>query len=173
MFQVGGIVLLALSTVAQTLIPSEMVVQRDGTGGRSQAHRTMIRLMEWGLVLGSTVGALQIILLPFLQRLTPLVEVRRAAVTPSYIASFLQIINGLVFIGEGVMVGCRNFFQLSLSTAVATAATTVALQMLPRRYNLTGVWMSFIVFNFFRLIGVWLHQTRTGPLSERRMKLNE
>jgi Na+-driven multidrug efflux pump len=172
-FQVGGIVLLALSTVAQTLIPSEMVVQRDGTGGRSQAHRTMIRLMEWGLVLGSTVGALQIILLPFLQRLTPLEEVRRAAVTPSYIASFLQIINGLVFIGEGVMVGCRNFFQLSLSTAVATAATTVALQMLPRRYNLTGVWMSFIVFNFFRLIGVWLHQTRTGPLSERRMKLNE
>lgn len=172
-FQIGGIVLLALSTVAQTLIPSEMVVQRDGTGGRSQAHRTMIRLMEWGLVLGSAVGGLQILLLPILQRLTPLEEVRRAAITPSYIASFLQIINGLVFIGEGIMVGCRNFFQLSISTVVATVATTFALQHLPRRYNLTGVWMSFIVFNFLRLAGVWLHQTRTGPLSERKMKLNE
>jgi len=171
-FMVGGVVLLALSTVAQTLIPSEMVVQKDGTGGRVQAHRTMIRLMEWGLVLGSTVGALQILILPFLQGLTPLKEVRDAAVIPSYIASFLQVINGMVFIGEGIMVGCGNFFQLSLSTAISTAATAYALHVLPKRYNLTGVWMSFIVFNFSRLIGVWLHQTRTGPLSERNMKKN-
>ena len=177
-FQVGGIVLLALSTVAQTLIPSEMVVQRDPktgeriSGGRAAAHRTMVRLMEWGLVLGSALGALQILLLPFLQRVSPLPEVQKAALIPSYIASVLQMINGLVFIGEGIMVGCQSFFQLSLTTTIATIATTWALRVLPKRYGLTGVWMSFIVFNVLRLIGVLLHQ-QSGPLAERNMKTNK
>jgi len=174
-FQVGGIVLLALSTVAQTLIPSELVVKRDPStgiyleGGLRAAQRTMIRLMEWGLVLGSCLGALGIVLLPFLQRVSPLKEVQQAALVPSYIASVLQIINGLVFIGEGAMVGCQNFLQLSLSTTFATAATTVALTILPYKFGLTGVWMSFIVFNMLRLVGVLIHQTRTGPLAPRNV----
>jgi MATE family multidrug resistance protein len=175
-FQVGGIVLLALSTVAQTLIPNELVVKTDSTtgeytsGGVHAAQRTMTRLMEWGLLLGSCLGGLQLLLLPLIQRISPLKEVQQAALIPSYIASVLQMINGLVFIGEGAMVGCQNFFQLSLSTAVATVATTFALTILPKRYGLSGVWMSFIVFNMLRLVGVFIHQTRTGPLAARNIK---
>lgn len=68
--------------------------------------------MGWGLVLGSLLGAFQLLLLPFISVFTPLKEVQLAARNPSIIASVLQVINGLVFIGEGVMQGCGDFLQV-------------------------------------------------------------
>jgi MATE family multidrug resistance protein len=173
-FQIGGVFLLALSTVAQILIPREMVETVDEktgekSGGPVAAKAVANRLMSWGFIMGIALGALQIGLLPLLQKTTPLPEVRKAALVPAYLASFYQMINGLVFIGEGIMVGCGNFLQLSFSTTIATAATIFALNTLPYKYGLTGVWMSFGVFNTFRLAGVWLHQTRLGPLALRNI----
>eukprot|EP00592_Proboscia_alata_P000544 CAMPEP_0194373692 /NCGR_PEP_ID=MMETSP0174-20130528/22171_1 /TAXON_ID=216777 /ORGANISM="Proboscia alata, Strain PI-D3" /LENGTH=573 /DNA_ID=CAMNT_0039152939 /DNA_START=89 /DNA_END=1810 /DNA_ORIENTATION=- len=171
-FQVGGIVLLALSTVAQTLIPNEMIVKTDPvtglvSGGIESARGTVRRLMSWGFLLGTFLGGLQIALLPVIHRFSPLVEVQKAALMPSYIASVLQIINGMVFIGEGVMVGTGSFLQLGIYTSVATVGITMALAVLPARFGLTGVWLSFGVFNVLRLLGVVLHQTKLGPLSKR------
>lgn len=109
-FQIGGIVLLALSTVAQTVVPNEMIERIDPKtgekhGGKVAAKNVVNRLMSWGFVLGIILGALQLVLLPALQKSSPLEEVRQAAVIPSILASVYQIMNGLVFIGEGVMVG--------------------------------------------------------------------
>lgn len=170
-FQLGGVVLLALSVVAQTVVPNELIEKVDAStgkrhGGKRAAKNVVNRLMSWGLVLGGSLGGLQLLLLPMLQKSSPLPEVRQAAVIPSVLASVYQIMNGLVFIGEGVMVGCGNFLQLSISTVVATVAALVSLYTLPKLFGLTGVWMSFGVFNSFRLAGVWIHQTKTGPLSE-------
>ncbi|KAL3908788.1 MAG: hypothetical protein SGARI_002907 [Bacillariaceae sp.] len=105
-FQIGGIVLLALSTVAQTVVPNAMVKRYDKdlkteVGGLEYAKTTVNRLMSWGLVLGCALGSLQILLLPAIRKTTPLAEVRDAAKIPAIIASVLQVINGLVFIGEG------------------------------------------------------------------------
>ena len=102
-FQVGGIVLLALSTVAQSLVPNEMVVKIDPktgkrSGGRKAARALVNRMMSLGFLLGAALGALQILILPMIHKFTPLKEVQEAARLPSYIASFLQIINGLVSI---------------------------------------------------------------------------
>ena len=173
-FQVGGIVLLALSVVAQTIVPNELIEKVDAStgkrqGGKRAAKNVVNRLMSWGFVLGVGLGALQMALLPVLRKSSPLEEVRQAAVIPSILASVYQIMNGLVFIGEGVMVGCGNFLQLSLTTVVATVAALISLNTLPNLFGLTGVWMSFGVFNSFRLAGVWLHQTRYGPLSEKAL----
>jgi putative MATE family efflux protein len=170
-FQLGGIVLLALSTVAQTIVPNELIEKVDATtgkhtGGKRAAKNVVNRLMSWGFVLGIFLGGLQMLLLPVLQKSSPLEAVREAAVIPSVLASVYQMINGLVFIGEGVMVGCGNFLQLSISTVVATIAALISLNTLPKMFGLTGVWMSFGVFNSCRLFGVWLHQTKYGPLSE-------
>lgn len=98
-FQIGGIVLLALSTVAQTVVPNELVkrfdeTQQRTTGGPWQAKHTVNRLMSWGFLLGIVLGSLQIALLPLLQKVTPLQEVRDAAKIPAYLASIYQIING-------------------------------------------------------------------------------
>ena len=176
-FQIGGIVLLALSTVAQTVVPNEMVERYDETrqttvGGLRTARSTVNRLMSWGFILGTLLGALQIAVLPLLQRMTPLQEVRDAAKMPSYLASLYQIINGLVFIGEGVMVGTGSFMQLSLSTVVATAGCLWALKAFPPVFGLTGVWLGFGVFNVLRLAGVAVHQFWNGPLSAKRVNLD-
>jgi Na+-driven multidrug efflux pump len=177
-FQVGGIVLLALSTVAQTVVPNEMVTRFDEgkkrlVGGPQQAKHTVSRLMSWGFILGIVLGSLQIALLPLLQKVTPLQEVRDAAKVPSYLASVYQIMNGLVFIGEGVMVGTGSFFQLSLSTVVATTGCLWALKTFPPIYGLTGVWIGFGVFNILRLSGVLVHQFLNGPLSPKKLKANK
>jgi putative MATE family efflux protein len=173
-FQVGGIVLLALSTVSQTVIPNDLVERFDKklgkrVGGRESAKASVNRLMSWGLILGIVLGGMQIALLPIIQRSTPIQEVRDAAWIPSILASVFQIMNGLVFIGEGVMVGTGSYFQLSLSTVVATAGCLWALDKFPPIYGLTGVWMAFGVFNVLRLAGVWLHQSVNGPLSPKNL----
>ena len=177
-FQIGGIVLLALSTVAQTVVPNDMVERYDDkeqrvSGGLRKARTTVNRLMSWGFILGTLLGCLQVLLLPLLQQVSPLQEVRDAAKMPSYLASLYQIINGLVFIGEGVMVGTGSFMQLSLGTVVATAGCLWALKTFPPIYGLTGVWMGFGVFNLLRLSCVGIHQFLNGPLSRKRVRENE
>ena len=177
-FQIGGIVLLALSTVAQTVVPNEMVERFDDKrqrmiGGPRNARTTVNRLMSWGFILGTLLGFLQILLLPLLQQVSPLQEVRDAAKMPSYLASLYQIINGLVFIGEGVMVGTGSFMQLSLGTVVATAGCLWALKTFPPVFGLTGVWMGFGVFNVLRLLFVGIHQFINGPLSSKRVRASE
>jgi Na+-driven multidrug efflux pump len=174
-FQVGGIVLLALSTVAQTVVPNEMVEKYDPetdrtVGGVHAAKAVINRLMRWGLILGTVLGAFQLAILPLLHQATPMLEVRQTARLPSYLASLYQVFNGMVFIGEGIMIGCGNYMQLSLSSVAATAGCLWALKTLPGRYGLAGVWLSFGVFNSIRLIGVMLHQMRTGPLAPRNLE---
>lgn len=173
-FQIGGIVLLAISTVAQFVIPGEMIEKVDENnvkrGGLVAAKACVNRLMSWGFVLGTILAALQIIMIPVLQKATPIVDVRKAAKVPSILASIYQCFNGLVFIGEGVMVGTGSFLQLSISTLIATLGTLLALKELPAAFGLTGVWMSFGVFNTLRLAGVVYHQRYNGPLSDKKLK---
>jgi len=176
-FQVGGIVLLALSTVAQTVVPNDLVIRYDQNkqkvGGKRVAKATVNRLMGWGLILGILLGSMQIVLIPLIGRASPLQEVRDAARAPAILASILQVINGLVFIGEGVMVGTGNFMQLSLSTMVATAGCLWALRAFPPIFGLTGVWLSFGVFNLLRLTGVYIHQFVNGPLAPKNLNNEE
>lgn len=173
-FQIGGIVLLALSTVAQVVVPTAMVERYDEeekemVGGLEYAKSTVNRMMSWGLILGAILGALQIALLPAIKKATPLQEVRDAANLPAIIASVLQIINGFVFIGEGVMIGTGSFLQLSFSTLAATIGCLIALRVFPPKFGLTGVWIGFGVFNIIRLVGVWIHQTKSGPLTRHNI----
>jgi len=174
-FQLGGVVLLALSTVAQTVVPNTMTEQIDEetgkkSGGIRAAKAAANRLMSWGFLLGSLLGALQVLLLPYMRKATPIEAVRDAARAPAILGSVYQVFNGMVFIGEGIMIGCGNFMQLSLSTIVATSATLLALREFPKHYGLTGVWMSFGVFNTLRLLGVFLHQMRNAPIASRNIK---
>lgn len=174
-FQIGGIVLLALSTVAQFVVPGEMVEKKDPEtgktiGGLKVAKATVNRLMSWGFLLGTVLGFLQILILPKLLQASPLEEVRVAAKIPALLGSVYQVFNGLVFIGEGVMVGTGSFMQLSISTLIATLGTLVALKEFPAKYGLTGVWMGFGVFNTLRLAGVAIHQFVNGPLTKRKIE---
>ena len=174
-FQVGGIVLLALSTVSQIVVPNDLIERVDSKsqqpiGGVQYARATVNRLMSWGVLLGIGLGSLQLLLLPVIRSSTPIPAVRDAALVPAVLASLFQTMNGLVFIGEGVMVGTGSFLQLSLNTIVATLGLLWALKAFPPVYGLTGVWFGFGVFNALRLSGVMIHKFINGPLAPRKIR---
>lgn len=81
-------------------------------------------------------------------RVAWLAAAARAGV-PSLIGAALQSINGLVFVGEGVMVAAGAFGRLAAGQVAATALFLLALRLAPA--SLTGVWWSFWVFNAVRL----------------------
>jgi hypothetical protein len=56
-------------------------------------------LLLWGVILGVVLGSLQLLCLPLLSVFSPLAEVQQAARLPSVIGAFLQLLNGVVFIG--------------------------------------------------------------------------
>jgi multidrug resistance protein, MATE family len=174
-FQVGGIVLLALSTVSQIMVPNDLVERYDAQlqkhiGGIEYARATVNRLLSWGVILGVALGSLQLALLPVIRSSTPIQAVRDAALIPALLASLFQIMNGLVFIGEGVMVGTGSFLQLSLNTVVASFGLLWALKVFPPIYGLTGVWFGFGVFNALRLAGVSIHHFINGSLAPRNRR---
>ena len=103
---------------------------------------------------------------------SPLADVQAAARVPSIIGAILQSINGMVFVGEGIMQGTRSFLRLAAGNAVATAGMLLALRTWAKPiaeggFGLNGVWASFFVFNGIRLVAVAQYHLRDGPLAPR------
>jgi len=78
---------------------------------------------------------------------------------PTIIGSLLQLINGVTFIGEGVMIGTGCFGALATGQVLATAALLLSLRYAS---SLTAVWLGFWVFN-----GA-MPKCCTGPRAQRR-----
>ena len=111
-----------MSTVASILVPSEITkntkvddvlidqraIAEKKRAGLLQARVLANRMLLWGLVLGGILGLLQIACLPLLNTFSPLPDVQSAAKLPSVIGACLQLMNGVVFIGEGI----NGFFLL-------------------------------------------------------------
>jgi Na+-driven multidrug efflux pump len=162
-------VLFAIGTVATILTSAELGKQREAREPEqiSESPRSVaLRLVAWGGVLGGLLGAAQLAALPMLRLFTPLEEVRRAARAPSIIGSILQLINGVVFVGEGVMVGAGAFPSLAAGQVAATASFLLALRLAPP--SLVSVWFCFWLFNGVRLASFvryfWFGK---GPLAKR------
>lgn len=178
LWQLGGIVLLALSTVASILVPREMAQATNNVSSLTDPRvlrRSRVianRLFSWGLFLGVGLGGLQLACLPLLLVFSPLPEVQSAARLPSIVGACLQVINGVVFIGEGIQQGNQYFGSLAAVTVVASAAMIAFLKRFGQR-SLIGVWVSFAVFNFIRLLGVLHHHSVAGPLSPRAIRRSE
>lgn len=164
LWQLGGVVLLALSSCASILVPQRMHRKEDG--GKRAAREVADRLLVWGLYAGVAFGALQLAALPLLGVFTPIQAVQDAARVPSILGAVLQFINGVVFVGEGIMQGHQAFEQLAINTAVATGLLLISLHFFGG--SLEGVWASFYVFNFTRVTGCLRHHFRQGPLADVR-----
>ena len=70
----GGVILFALSTVASILVPAELAAG-EGGAARARARAAANRLLAWGFIAGSLLGAAQLAALPLLGAFTPLKEV--------------------------------------------------------------------------------------------------
>ena len=167
LWQLGGVVLLALSTCASIIVPREIAKAQKEKVGLAGARNAANRLLLWGLILGLTLGGLQLGALPLLKAFSPLPEVQQAARLPSIIGATLQIINGIVFVGEGIQQGNQYFGSLAACTAIAATGMITYLKYYGT--SLVGVWASFAIFNLVRLCGVLYHHFHHGPLAPSKI----
>ncbi|KAH8057398.1 hypothetical protein JL721_9778 [Aureococcus anophagefferens] len=122
-WQLGGVVLFALSSVAAMLVPSTLNAPVDKGGGKVGAKLVADRMLGWGLAAGLLLAGCQLLALPLLNVFTPVESIREAARAPAMIGALLQLINGVTFVAEGVMQGHQAFF-LAVNAFVASAGSS-------------------------------------------------
>jgi len=163
-WQLGGVALFALQGSASILVPAENA--REG-GGAEAAQAVSDRLLLIGLFLGIVVACFQLSALPLLSAFSTLPSVCSAAVTPVLIASLMSVIAGVVFAGEGVMMGRGAWGALARLAAVSCSTMVLGIQMTRRfHWGLAGLWLSIMSFNLVNLAGVLWHHFVTVPRKE-------
>ncbi|KAL3943833.1 MAG: hypothetical protein SGBAC_002084 [Bacillariaceae sp.] len=166
-FQLGGIVLGALGMASQTMVPKALA------SSTYEAKQLIRRLLMWGSSLGFVIGMVQLALLPAILKSSPVAEVREAARAPALIAIAFQGVNGIVSVGEGIMMGSGHFTWLSINIVLAALGYLATLRIFPKLLGLTGVWICLSCFTSIRLIGVLVHLFVRNPKQERaRNKLS-
>lgn len=175
-FQLGGIFLGALGVASQTMVPTAMV-KTDNNGSSissiTSAKPLIKRLLQWGSTLGVVIGLVQLIFLPAILKSSPLEEVRQAARAPALIAMAFQAVNGVVSVGEGIMMGSGSFIWLSINSVFAALGYLGALRVFPDKLGLTGVWVSLSFFMLIRMVGVMVDLFVRMPLKEKSQKQTE
>ena len=134
---------------------------------REGARAVSNRLLFLGLVVGSMLGAVMWALEPWLGALftdDAVALASLASVFPGVV--FLQPLNGLVFVWDGVYMGAQRFvylaFAMVLSVSVAAAVLSSAI---PMGWGLRGVWAGITALMAMRLVTLaipWIRRTAFG-----------
>ncbi len=147
-------ILLAL-VVDAVAVAAQALVGRYRGEGRADALRAVTnRLLLWGLLTGVALTLVFLAVGSFLPRLftddaTTLREVAR--VLPFVI--WMQPLNALVFVWDGIYMGTEEFRFLAVQMVVSgVAAAAVLLLVLPLGWGLPGVWWGIVTLMGVRLL---------------------
>ena len=161
-YSLGVVAHLGVQGTAAALIPSSRAM-----GGDDAARKVADRIFAWGTILGVILASVQWFALPMITPLfSPLTEVRNAVKGPAAISSFIHLVNGLVFAGEGAMLGLGMFRDLALITALGVGVMISCLSS-PLGKTLNGVLVSLAAFNLIQGLAVTMHHVRISPLRRR------
>jgi putative MATE family efflux protein len=164
-YSLGVVAHLGVQGTAAALVSSSRAL-----GGDESARAVADRIFVWGSILGSILALIQWIALPMITPLfSPLDEVRQAVKGPAAISSFIHLVNGLVFAGEGTMLGLASFRDLALITGLGVTVMLGSLAS-PLGKTLNGVLLSLAAFNLVQGLAVTLHHIRFSPLRRRGFK---
>ena len=144
-----------------------MVSSARATGGDSAGRETADRIFGYGCLLGMVLAVGQYFLLPTITPLfSPLHEVIQAVKGPAAISSFIHLVNGLVFAGEGTLLGLGAFKDLAIITAMGVLCMISCIAS-PLGKTLNGILLSLAAFNLFQGLAVTLHHVRISPLRRK------
>lgn len=165
-YSLGVVAHLGVQATAAALVPSARAISGDDA-----ARDVADRIFAWGSMLGVILAAVQLFALPRITPwFSPLPEVQQAVKGPAAISSFIHLVNGLVFAGEGCMLGLGQFRDLSLLTTLGVGVMVGCLAS-PLGRTLNGVLISLAMFNLVQGVAVTLHHVRISPLRRRGFKL--
>lgn len=165
-YSLGVVAHLGVQGTAAALVPSSRAM-----GGDDAARDVADRIFAWGSILGLVLAGVQWFALPMITPwFSPLPEVRAAVKGPAAISSFIHLVNGLVFAGEGTMLGLGSFRDLALITTLGVG-TMVSCLASPLGQSLNGVLISLAAFNLVQGLAVTVHHIRISPLRRRGFEL--
>ena len=72
---------------------------------------------------------LQLLCLPLVSMYTPIKAVQRAARAPAILAALLQLMNGVVFAGEGILLGLKAYGWLACGSGFGCALMVTCLYL--------------------------------------------
>ena len=160
-YSVGVVAHLAIQGTAAALVPSAQVAGNDA------ARDVADRIFLWGSIIGFLLAGLQLALLPKLVPMfSTLPEVQEAVKTPAYISSFIHILNGPVFAGEGTILGLGKFKALACITAIGVSTMVVGI-LSPLGRRIDGILLSLAAFCGVQAISVLVYHVKIGPLRRR------
>lgn len=158
---------MALVVDALAVAGQALVARYLGENDREGARAVSNRLLFLGLVVGSMLGAVMWALEPWLGALFTDDAVALASLASVFpVVVFLQPLNGLVFVWDGVYMGAQRFvylaFAMVLSVSVAAAVLSSAI---PMGWGLRGVWAGITALMAMRLVTLaipWIRRTAFG-----------
>jgi putative MATE family efflux protein len=161
-YSLGVVAHLGVQATAASMVSASRASSGDNAG-RDVADR----LFSFGVLLGIILALGQYLLLPLITPLfSPLPEVIEAVKGPAAISSFIHLVNGLVFAGEGTLLGLGAFRDLATITAMGVCVMVGSL-LSPMGQSLNGILLSLAAFNTFQGLGVLIHHIRLSPLRRR------
>jgi putative MATE family efflux protein len=171
-YSLGLVVMLAIQATGATLVPSALAVGgEEGTlqEGTDRARRVADRLIGWSTCIAAVMAAAQALAIPFVVPLfSTLPEVRSAVAKPAMVSALVQLTNGPLFAGEGILMGVGGFGFLAGLTSLGVAVMVSGLTLSSRLgLGVSSVWYSLLAFHAVQLTGVLLHHLRIGPLARR------
>lgn len=156
--------LLALIVDALAVAGQAMVAKYRGAGDPRAARAASNRLLTWGLGVGLLLSAVFFALRAVLPRFftdDAAVLAAIAGIMPFVI--WMQPLNAIVFVWDGVFLGAERFRFLAVQMALSGAAAAVVLFLvIPMGWGLRGVWWGIVTLMVVRFITLGASYWRAG-----------
>ena len=167
LYSLGLVVMLAIQASGATLVPSALA--RGGADGVDAARDVGDRLYGWSTAIAAALALFQLATIPYAARvMSTLPEVQRAVRRPALVAALVQLSNGPLFAGEGIIMGLGHFGFLAALTSAGIAVMCAGLLASARLgLGVASVWWSLLGFHFVQLSGLLYHHLRRSPLARR------
>ncbi|MFF1304431.1 MATE family efflux transporter [Streptomyces sp. NPDC058307] len=132
----------------------------DDTEGARQACR---RMVEWGIAVGVVLGVMVVLSRPlFLPLFTSDPTVKDIALPALVIVALSQLVCGVVFVLDGVLMGAGDGPYLAWAMVITLAVfAPVALLVPVLGGGLTALWAAMTLMMVIRMLTLWL-RTRSG-----------
>ena len=170
LYSLGLVVMLAIQATGATLVPSALA--KGGTEGADDARRVADRLIGWSTCIAAVMALGQVLTIPYLVPLfSTLPEVRSAVARPAMVSALVQLSNGPLFAGEGILMGVGGFGFLAALTSLGVAVMVAGLTVSSRLgLGVSSVWFSLLAFHAVQLCGVMFHHLHLGPLARWKVE---